>query len=916
MDEAPNPETRICPADLVDRALQLQREGGLEAAADCYRQALALDPGHFPALCLYGEMRALAGEPEAGAELLDRALEVNPGSARAHASLAQALWRLHRPEEALSHLGRALVLKPDSVDALLNRGIVLRELERPEEALASLDRALALEPGRAEALFHRGGALLALGRAEDALACYDRVLALEPERLDVLRNRGAILLALGRPLEAVASYDRALALSPEDAAGLSPEGANALRPEDAIAHGSALLQLQDPASALASFDRALAVQPRSPEALQGRAAALWQLSRKPEALASYQDVLALRPDDPDLRLNHGNLLMELNRPQDALADYDRALAARPEHPDTLLARGNALLELGRPDQALDCYDRALAIRPGHGDALLNRGNVLLGFGRHQDALDCYDRALALRPEFAHALVNRAAALLGLRRPGEALASADRALALEPGHVDALINRGTALIELKRPNDALASFDRALALQPDNLDAWMNRGTALHGMGRNLEALDSYDRALAIRPDHAGTHSNKIFVRDFLPELSFREHQDERRRFWEIQARTLPPETRPHRNDRDPSRPLVLGYVSADFKHHSAAACFGPVLRRHDRAAFRIVCYSGVKSEDEWTREFRELADLWRPIAGMTDTQVAEQIRADQVDILIDLSGHSKGNRLLVFARKPAPVQVTAWGHGGGTGVPAVDYQFTDPVFVPDRARPLFAETCWDLPCCITFEAPQAAPEVGPLPARANGFVTFGSLNRLSKVSPAALALWCRILAAVPGSRLLVKDFVLDDPAVRERFLADAAGHGIGPERIELRGASSHRDHMAAYNDVDIVLDTFPSNGGVTTWEALWMGAPVVSILGGSPGSRVSGAILHALGLGGWVAEREADYLERAVGQAADLDALARFRDGIRAGIMASAAGDPARYTRAVEAAYRAMWHRWLAAGAP
>jgi predicted O-linked N-acetylglucosamine transferase (SPINDLY family) len=440
---------------------------------------------------------------------------------------------------------------------------------------------------------------------------------------------------------------------------------------------------------------------------------------------------------------------------------------------------------------------------------------------------------------------------------------------------------------------------------------MNRGTALHRLGRHRDAIASYDWALAIQPGHAKARSNKIFVLDYLPDVDFIAHQRARHDYFLVQAKGFPALVPPMVGNRDPNRPLVLGYVSADFKRHSAASCFGPVLRRHDRQAFKLICYSGTAVEDDWTTGFRDLADVWRPTSGLSDETMAALIRADGVDILIDLSGHSEGNRLLTFARKPAPIQITAWGHGGGTGLPMVDYQFTDPVSTPPETRTWFAEASYDLPCCITFEAPAYAPEVMDLPAHTLGRVTFGSLNRFTKAGPAVLAQWARILKEVPQSRLLLKDGVFDDPTVQARVRATFAGFGLAPERILFRGFTSHRDHLAAYNEVDIVLDTYPQNGGTTTWEALWMGAGVITMLGNKPPSRLSGAILHALDLDAWIAENEADYLERAVRLAIDLEALARFRQGIRARMMASPAGNPELYTRAVEEAYRTMWRRWL-----
>ncbi len=486
-----------------------------------------------------------------------------------------------------------------------------------------------------------------------------------------------------------------------------------------------------------------------------------------------------------------------------------------------------------------------------------------------------------------------------------------ALELNPRSAMAHLNLGIALGRLDRFHEALTHYKFSLLLNPDFPDTHMNRGVALHALHRHAEALASYDRALALKPDFALAHSNKIFVLDFIPELGFEAHQLERRRFFEMQAKGLPREPADFANGRDPGRPLVVGYVSADFRRHSAASCFGPVLRHHDRERFRIICYSGVRIEDDWTEQFRNHADGWRSTLDLADDALADQVRRDAVDVLVDLSGHSEGNRLLVFARKPAPVQVTAWGHGGGTGLPTIDVQFTDPIHTPPWARPLFAEQSCDLPCCITFESPALAPPVAAPPVQACGHVTFGSINRIIKMTPAVQDLWARILAAVPGSRLLLKDARFDDPRSRDLLLGTFAEKAIDPGRIELHGFTSHVDHLATCAGIDIMLDTFPQNGGITTWESLWMGAPVLAILGNKPPSRISAAILHALGLDDWIARDEQEYLRLAIERASDRSALARFRQTIRSRILASPAGDPRRYTRTVEAAYRALWHQWL-----
>jgi predicted O-linked N-acetylglucosamine transferase (SPINDLY family) len=652
---------------------------------------------------------------------------------------------------------------------------------------------------------------------------------------------------------------------------------------------------------------ALKINPQSHAVHANVGYALVELNRPGEALASCDRALALKPDFPDALCSRGNALKDLGRHEEAIACYDKALALRPDYAEAHYNRGATLQTLKRAKEALASLDHALILRPNFPEALSTRGNTLNDLRRREEALAAYDRALALKPDYTDALYNRGFTLFQLCRAMEALTSLDRALALKPAFPEALMVRGNVLLQLHRTDEALASYDKALEIKSDYADGLCSRGAALISMQRYEEGIADYDRALAIAPDHAVAAMNRQFSLDFVPGLGFAEHQEARRQWYLSLPKHLSVQVAPYPNVADPSRRLVVGYVSADFRRHSASICFGAVLRRHDRTQFEVICYSGVTVEDEVTGEFRQLADKWRSVSDLSDEALAELIRADGVDILVDLSGNTSGNRLLVFARKPAPIQVTAWGAGSGTGLPSMDYLFSDPIVVPAAVRPLFAETVYDLPCATTLEAPSAAPPVAELPALSRGVITFGCLNRFNKISQAALELWASILQTVSGSRLLLKDKAFDNPAA-PAWVRDTLGRrGIVAERIELRGASSREEHLGEYNNVDISLDPFPLNGGITTWESLWMGVPVVAKLGNSLPSRVSGAILHAVGLTEWVAGDDDEYVALAIRQATGLQTLAQLRREMRARITASPAGNSDLYTRSVEAAYRKMW---------
>lgn len=575
-----------------------------------------------------------------------------------------------------------------------------------------------------------------------------------------------------------------------------------------------------------------------------------------------------------------------------------------------LKRAFEAFRAGRKDEALELGRRVLRAAPGHPDALGLVGALEQQRGRLAEAEDLFHQAAAIQPQLARSWNNLANCQAEQGKREAAVENYRKALALQPAYPMALKNLGQTLRELGRLSEAIDVYRRALDIDPNYPEAHLNLGIALSGTGDLTAAYACFERALALKPDFDAAHANLIYTLDLMPGSGFAEQQAERRRWWQRHAARYAPAAPRHANDRDPDRRLRIGYVSADFRRHSAAYCFGPVLRHHDRERFEVACYSGVTAEDELTQQFKERADLWCSTLGLSDDALAERIRADSIDILVDLSGHTLGNRLLVFARKPAPIQVTAWGHATGTGCKTIDYLFADSVAIPAAARPLFAETIYDLPCLITCELAPYAPPVSPLPAATRGTVTFGCFNRLAKITPDALALWARILGGVPGSRLLLKDYSFDDAASQAYIRPRLASHGIAAERVELRGGTSHAEQLAAYGEVDIALDPFPQNGGIGTYEALGMGVPIVAMLGNSVPGRVAAAILSAVGLADWIAADEDAYVRLAVERARDPDALTRLRSDLRRRVATSPAGDLVRYTHAVEDAYRVMWRKW------
>jgi len=678
-----------------------------------------------------------------------------------------------------------------------------------------------------------------------------------------------------------------------------------------VLHESGLLP-----DAMAIYRQLLKLAPNHFNALYLLGRLELEAQRYLEAEALLGRAVQVDPRSADAHLHHGLALNGLKRFEEALESYRHAVARKPDDAVALSNLGSVYRNLNRPQEALEHFDRALEIRSDVAEIHCNRGLVLLVLRQFPEAIASFDRALALDPQHATSLNDRGNALYWLRRYDEALDSLDRAVAAAPSNAKAWTNRAEVLLHLSRTADAIASCERALALQVGEPDPQVPYilGRCFLELGQIKEAITSFDMALAIEPAFEVAISSKIFALDFDEHATFESQNDARRAWWvKIGRQVAVPPPHHHGNVRDPDRRLVLGYVSADFRHHSAGRAFKPVLRHHDTKQFEVICYSNsTRAPDAATEEFRQSAAHWRDVARWSDERLDAQIREDGVDILIDLSGHTNGDRLGLFARKPAPIQVHGWGHVTPPGLPTIDYVFADPVSLPPEVRHLFCERIYDLPCILTIEPLPAGVVHAEAPALANGFVTFGVFNRINKITDGAAALWSRILLAVPESRLLLKHFALDDPVVRGNLLGRFARFGAPVERIDLMGTTSRLEHLLALNRVDICFDPFPHGGGASTWEALQMGVPVIPRLGRNQVARAAGAIVTAAGLPDWVANSEDEYFDIAVAKAAEIPALAELRRGLPACLAASEAGNPERYAQAVHAAYRDIWRRYCA----
>jgi predicted O-linked N-acetylglucosamine transferase (SPINDLY family) len=425
--------------------------------------------------------------------------------------------------------------------------------------------------------------------------------------------------------------------------------------------------------------------------------------------------------------------------------------------------------------------------------------------------------------------------------------------------------------------------------------------ALLDLRRPEECVESYRRGLALSPHQPVYHSDLIFALNFVSNSNTAAQQAERSEWYNRHALALTTTTP---LNRSPKRRLRIGYVSAHFCHQAATYAFGAVLANHNPDSFEIFCYSDTPKEDDLTNFLRSCASKWQSTSQLSDERLAALIRADQIDVLVDLVGHMQGHRLLTFARKPAPVQITAWGEPTGTGLKTMDYLFTDPILVPADERSLFAERIFDLPCGLAFWSPDRLPDVGPLPAMTRPGITFGSFNRLQKLTRPVIDAWAEILRNAPDSRIVLKEFASGSGLV-ENF----ASQGVDPQRVVFKKRSARWEHFTALNEIDIALDPFPHSGGMTTLDALWMGVPVVTCPGRTVSSRLATSCNTAVGLEDFVARNLEDYIRIALAKASDLNSLAAVRCAVRGRMLATPVGDPKRYANAVEEAYRSIWHQ-------
>lgn len=632
----------------------------------------------------------------------------------------------------------------------------------------------------------------------------------------------------------------------------------------------------------------------------------------PAAKQCFRRAIELAPNYAAARHNLGFLWQQQGQWAAAEECFTMALRIKPDYVDARLALGGVLQAQGKIAEALTHFEELARICPNSPQVECARGAGHQGAGDYEAAFACYRRAIELDPNFALAHYNLGVALHESNRDLEAIASYLQATRISPNLAVAWSNLANTYLGLVRPDEAVAAIRKSLELQPRSNLALGNLATGLQLQGDMNGAIEIFRRAIEFHPDDAGNHSNLVYTLNFHPDYDAATLFAEHLAWGSRHADPLTAQAPPHTNDRDPTRRLRLGYVSAHFRQHAVAFFSEPLLSAHNHEQFEIFCYGDVNHPDAATQRFRDIADQWRDTTRLSHEQVAQWVRDDRIDILVDLAGHIGGNRLPVFAHKPAPVQVTYLGYQNTTGMRAMDYRLSDahadPPGITDR---WYTERLLRLPeHFFCFAPPEPSPPVGPAPFARKGAITFASLNHIPKLTERALRVWARILARVPDSRLLVLAY---SPGILERNVQVLmAGEGVDPARIDVLNKRPRYDYLDLHNEIDIALDTFPFNGHTTVCDALWMGVPSIMLEGDSYASRFGGSTLLGVGLGDLIAHSTDEYVELAVNLACDRERLAELRRTLRERMRQSLLVDAPRFAGQVEAAYRDMWRTWCA----
>ena len=795
--------------------------------------------------------------------LYRQALDVDARNVAACGNLAIIAAQEGDLAQAESLFRRVVAAQPNYPEGHNNLGALLQQQGRLDAAIAEHRHALALRPDYAAAHLHLGNAFKRQGKLDEALAAYENALKLKPDLAEACNNLGVVLQSQGKFAQALAAYERAMKLRPGDV-----------------------------------------------EAAYNRAVALQQQGRRDEAESAYRDILRHSPNRL-VYVNLGALLQDEARLDEALAAFDAALALDPSYAEAHFNRGVVMQQQGRLGAAIEAYHQALRLRPDYIEAATNAGIALQELGRLEEAAGAFEHAAKLRPDAAEPHNNLGIVLLARGQPAEAVAAFQRALALKPDYPEAFYNLGNAWREVGKPEGAIAAYGQALRLRPDDADAFSQlvyqrrRACDWSSFAADQQKLRDLVRQGARVPPFF------LLATDAGPA----EQLACARRWVEPFARAALPLLRLRGRESEAER-IRLGYLSADFHQHATAQLAAELFERHDRAQFEVFAYSyGPDDGSPMRRRLERAFDRFVDIRPLSHAQAAQRIHADEIDILIDLNGHTLNARTATLAARPAPIQVNYLGYPGTMGAAFIDYLIADRIVASSEPQPYFTEKLVTLPGCYQ---PNSMREAAPASARrdcglpADGFV-FCCFNNTYKITPQFFDIWMRLLKRVPGSVLWLLE---SNELARSNLRREAEQRGIDPGRLVSAPIRPIAEHLARHRHADLFLDTLPCNAHTTASDALWAGLPVLTCAGATFAGRVAASAVTAVGMPELVAPSLAAYEQLAFDLARTPARLRELRERLEKNRATAPLFDTAAYVRHLETAYARMRERWRAGEAP
>ncbi|MBF0587664.1 MAG: tetratricopeptide repeat protein [Magnetococcales bacterium] len=807
--------------------------------------------------------------PEAEA-IYRQILSADPNQPDALHLLGAIAQQFGQVDDAIHLMERAVAANNALAPAHCNLGHLYRQQGRRKKALISLRKAAQLDPNLAEAHNGLGNLYMDRDKLRKATACFKKAVAIQPNLFEAHNNLGNVLARQNRPEEAQSHYETAITLQPQSAEA-----------HDNL--GALYLSMARWEAAEKSFQQAIAAQPNYAPAFTNLARLHLEQGAYDQALSALQQARSLLPDDAEPAMLVGLIHEQQGDFSAAEEGYRHATEIDPKLAKAHNNRGNMQNRLGRLQEAMESYREALAIRPDYVEAHYNAAHTRRSLGQLEQAADSYRKAIAFRPHFP----------------------------------DAHNNLGALLSELGRLDEATVHFQRALKLRPNDQDALNNLGSALRDQGQLTEATDCYRQAIH-NGGGFGVVKNLISTMLYTPDIDHETlFETSREHMARCAARIGPkgpiqaPELASLTDPTSGTHRLRVGYLSSDFRDHPVGHNIYPLLALHDPSKVDLYCYADPPNEDTMTARFREAALHWRSVRGWSSHQIAEKIRQDGIHIMVYLAGWMDSNRPLVATWRPAPIQVSFHDIASST-LTEMDYWLSDSVLHPESgSREQFSEKLWRLPHFYSYPKLDKAPETAPPPCEKHGFITFGSFNRLTKINPKVIALWAKILDRVPDSKLRLKyRNHLGSTPIRDALRGAFGEHGIPSERLILdRSLDDGQAHLSHYKNVDIALDPFPFTGATTTFQALWMGVPVISLLGDGFVHRMAGDILVHAGLSGWAVATPEAYVQRAVSAAANKPLLREMRIKLRQQVRNSVLCDGPGYAQDVERAFVEMWHQ-------